>query len=127
MSSSIVSTFVGAIQASASVLLTIFYGVIAGQTKLLSVETGRQISKICIKMFLPALLIVNLGTQIEASNASLYLTILSKSSIGNSEGYHLTKFVSSLGTRLQPCLHRRRIYPHKVLPHAQVVHTRHHL
>ncbi|KAF4446575.1 hypothetical protein F53441_9802 [Fusarium austroafricanum] len=76
MSSSILSTFVGAIQASASVLLTIFYGVIAGQTKLLSVETGRQISKICIKMFLPALLIVNLGSQIETSNALQYIIIL---------------------------------------------------
>jgi predicted permease len=81
MSSSVVSSFVGAIQASASVLLTIFYGVIAGQTELLSVESGAQISKVCIKMFLPALLIVNLGTQIEASNASLYLTILSKSQL----------------------------------------------
>lgn len=81
MSSSVLSTFVGAIQASASVLLTIFYGVIAGQTKLLSVETGRQISKICIKMFLPALLVVNLGSQIEASNASQYLIILGRSSI----------------------------------------------
>ncbi|KAF5022729.1 hypothetical protein F66182_5277 [Fusarium sp. NRRL 66182] len=60
-SSSILSTFVGAIQASASVLLTISYGVVAGQTRLLSVETGRQISKICIKMFLPALLVVNLA------------------------------------------------------------------
>ncbi|KAG8672533.1 hypothetical protein FPOAC2_05928 [Fusarium poae] len=98
MSSSIKSTFVGAIQASASVLLTIFYGVIAGQTKLLSVETGRQISKICIKMFLPALLIVNLGTQIEASNASLYLTILVWALVYNlasiAVGYALTKCFS---------------------------------
>jgi auxin efflux carrier family protein len=81
MSSSVVSTFVGAIQASASVLLTIFYGVVAGQTKLLSVETGRQISKICIKMFLPALLVVNLGTQIEASNALQYVIILGQLTI----------------------------------------------
>ncbi|CAF3457445.1 hypothetical protein SNK03_006089 [Fusarium graminearum] len=98
MSSSVKSTFVGAIQASASVLLTIFYGVFAGQTKLLSVETGRQISKICIKMFLPALLIVNLGTQIEASNASLYLTILVWALVYNlasiAVGYALTKCFS---------------------------------
>ncbi|RBR26557.1 uncharacterized protein FIESC28_00633 [Fusarium coffeatum] len=95
MSSSIVSSFVGAIQASASVLLTIFYGVIAGQTELLSVESGAQISKVCIKMFLPALLIVNLGTQIEASNASLYLTILIWALVYNlasmAIGYALTK------------------------------------
>ncbi|KAM0541387.1 hypothetical protein ACHAPJ_013260 [Fusarium lateritium] len=95
MSSSVLSTFVGAIQASASVLLTIFYGVIAGQTKLLSVETGRQISKICIKMFLPALLIVNLGTQIEASNAITYVPILAWALVYNivsiALGYALTK------------------------------------
>lgn len=76
MSSGLLSSFTGAIQASASVLLTISYGVFAAQTKLLSVETGRQISQICIKMFLPALLIVNLGTQIELSNATLYVPIL---------------------------------------------------
>lgn len=76
MSSGLASSFTGAIQASASVLLTIFYGVIAAQTKLLSVETGRQISEICIKMFLPALLIVNLGSQIEIDNAVLYVPIL---------------------------------------------------
>ncbi|KAM0338176.1 hypothetical protein ACHAPU_011426 [Fusarium lateritium] len=95
MSNSMLSTFVGAIQASASVLLTIFYGVIAGQTKLLSVETGRQISKICIKMFLPALLIVNLGSQIEASNATQYLVILAWALVYNlssiAVGYALTK------------------------------------
>ncbi|KAH7233202.1 auxin efflux carrier [Fusarium tricinctum] len=98
MSSSVLSTFVGAIQASASVLLTIFYGVIAGQTKLLSVETGRQISKICIKMFLPALLVVNLGSQIEASNASQYLIILAWALVYNltsiAVGYVLTKFLN---------------------------------
>ncbi|KAF4984500.1 hypothetical protein FZEAL_348 [Fusarium zealandicum] len=98
MSSGLVGSFVGAIQASASVLLTIFYGIIAAQTKLLSVETGRQISRVCINMFLPALLIVNLGSQIQASNAILYIPILTWAlaynllSIGT--GYILTQCFS---------------------------------
>lgn len=83
MASGLLGSFVGAIEASASVLLTIFYGVLAAQAGLLSVETGSEISTVCVKMFLPALLIVNLGSQIEASNLVLYVPILSKLSHQN--------------------------------------------
>lgn len=124
MSSSVVSTFVGAIQASASVLLTIFYGVVAGQTKLLSVETGRQISKICIKMFLPALLVVNLGTQIEASNALQYILILGKPP---SSPESTSLMFRRMGTRLQPRLNRNRLRPHQGPQSPEMVHARNHL
>ncbi|KAJ3545563.1 hypothetical protein NM208_g2450 [Fusarium decemcellulare] len=96
MQSSVLSAFIGAIEASASVLLTIFYGVLAAQSRLLSVETGSQISRVCVKMFLPALLVVNLGSQIDGSSASLYVPILVWALIYNLlsifAGYWLTRF-----------------------------------
>lgn len=54
----------GAVQASVAVLLTISYGVIAAQFKLLSQESAKDISKVCVRLFLPALLIVNVGSQL---------------------------------------------------------------
>lgn len=46
----------GALQASVSVLLTISYGVIATQWGLLDQASGKKVSTLCVKMFLPALL-----------------------------------------------------------------------
>lgn len=56
--------FLGALQASIAVLLTIFAGVIAAQFDLLTVSSAKEISKLCVKLFLPALLIVNVGSQL---------------------------------------------------------------
>lgn len=53
----------GAVQASIAVLLTISYGVIAAQFNLLSQASAKDISKTCVRLFLPALLIVNVGSQ----------------------------------------------------------------
>ena len=63
MSSSIFSSFLGALQASLSVLLVIFYGVLAAQFNLLDNASSKKISTVCVKLFLPALLItVRLST-----------------------------------------------------------------
>ena len=64
MAGSILVSFLGALQASIAVLLTIFVGVLAAQFQLLSESSSKEISKECVKMFMPALLIVKIGSQL---------------------------------------------------------------
>lgn len=68
-------SFLAAIQASLSVLLVIFYGGVAAHLKLLSPSSTKAISKICVRMFLPALLITKIGSELHASSANRYLII----------------------------------------------------
>ncbi|KAH8902352.1 hypothetical protein BR93DRAFT_887376 [Coniochaeta sp. PMI_546] len=72
----LLESFLGAIQASLSVLLVIFYGGIAAKLKLLSTDNTKAISKICVRMFLPALLLTKIGSELHASSASRYGIIL---------------------------------------------------
>ncbi|KAH7323280.1 membrane transport protein-domain-containing protein [Stachybotrys elegans] len=76
MASPMLASFAGAIQASLSVLLTIFYGVLAAQTSFLDESSAKKISKLCVNMLLPALLIVNLGEELEIDNVTRFLPIL---------------------------------------------------
>lgn len=62
--------FLGALQASVAVLLTIFYGVLAAQFKLISEASAKDISKACVRLFLPALLITNVGSQLHLDTVS---------------------------------------------------------
>ncbi len=78
MSSGLAASFLGALQASLSVLLTIFYGVLAAQFQLLSESSAKDISKTCVRLFLPALLIVNIGSALESSTIYRYFPLLSK-------------------------------------------------
>ena len=71
-------SFLGALQASLAVLLTIFYGVIAAQFGLLKGNSTKQISTLCVRMFLPALLITNVGSQLRSETAIRYVPILSR-------------------------------------------------
>jgi len=64
---SIIVPFLGALQASIAVLLTIAVGVIAAQFNLLSEKSSKDISKFCVRLALPALLIVNVGSQLHLS------------------------------------------------------------
>ena len=57
MSSSLGTSFLGALQASLSVLLTIAYGVLAAQFRLLAELSSKHISALCVNILLPALLI----------------------------------------------------------------------
>lgn len=79
--SELIVPFAGAIQASFSVLLTIVFGVIAAQCNLLSVSAAKEISKLCVRMFLPALLIYKIGSNLELDTAIRYVPLLSKSSL----------------------------------------------
>ena len=82
MSSSIGTSFLGAFQASLSVLLTISYSVAAAQFKLLTESSSTDISKLCVRVFMPALLITNLGQELHADTAFRYAPILSESRDG---------------------------------------------
>lgn len=70
------NSFLAAIQASLSVLLVIFYGAIAARFKLLDSSSAKSISKICVKMFLPALLLTKIGSELHVESAHRYLIIL---------------------------------------------------
>jgi predicted permease len=72
----ILNSFVAAIQASLSVLLVIFYGAVAARLKLLDAPTSKNISKVCVKIFLPALLLTKIGSELHAGSASRYGIIL---------------------------------------------------
>ncbi|EXJ63783.1 hypothetical protein A1O7_00118 [Cladophialophora yegresii CBS 114405] len=71
----LLQSFLAAIQASVSVLLVIFYGGVAAHLKLLNGTNTKAISKICVRMFLPALLIVDIGSQLHSRSANRYLII----------------------------------------------------
>lgn len=73
--SELLTSFLGAIQASLSVLS---YGVIAAQFDILKGDSTRQISTLYVRMFLPALLITNVGSQFHADTDIRYVPILSE-------------------------------------------------
>ncbi|KAF2491493.1 hypothetical protein BU16DRAFT_529994 [Lophium mytilinum] len=72
----LLNSFLAAIQASLSVLLVVFYGVLTAKFKLLDGSTGKTISKVCVKVFLPALLLTKIGSELHAGSAQRYLIIL---------------------------------------------------
>lgn len=65
--------FLGALQASVAVLLTIFVGVIATQFQLIGVDSSKEISKVAVRLFLPALLIVNVGGQLHSDTVCIFI------------------------------------------------------
>lgn len=77
MSSGVLISFAGAVQASISVLLTIFSGVVAAQFGLLSTGAAEEVSKLCVKLLLPCLLISNLGSELQLDTVVRYVPIIS--------------------------------------------------
>lgn len=75
-SEGLLTSFLAAIQASLSVLLVVFYGVLAAHFKLLDGPSTKAISKVCVKIFLPALLFVKIGSELHAGSAARYGIIL---------------------------------------------------
>lgn len=76
MPSTILVTFSGALQASVSVLLVIFFGVLASQFNLIDNASAKKVSQVSVKMFLPLLLITKVGEQLSISNIRSYGPIL---------------------------------------------------
>lgn len=75
-STGLVESFVAAIQASLSVLLVIFYGGIAAWLGLLSPTNTKAISKVCVRLFLPALLFTKIGSELHSGSAHRYVVVL---------------------------------------------------
>lgn len=71
MASELLVPFLGALQASIAVLLTIFAGVIAAQFHLISEPASKQLSRFAVRLCLPALLITNVGSQLDVETVSL--------------------------------------------------------
>ncbi|KAF3766744.1 hypothetical protein M406DRAFT_254796 [Cryphonectria parasitica EP155] len=70
--SGLLEAFVGAVQASVSVLLVISYGSLAAKLGMLSPANTKAISKVCVRMFLPALLITKVGAELHSGSADRY-------------------------------------------------------
>ncbi|KAL2415388.1 hypothetical protein ABEF91_005250 [Exophiala dermatitidis] len=76
MASEILQPFLGALQASLTVLLNVFYGVVAAQFGLLDDNSANAISHAAIKMFLPALMFTRIGSQVHLESATRYIPII---------------------------------------------------
>ncbi|KAK4160330.1 auxin efflux carrier [Cladorrhinum sp. PSN259] len=74
--SGLLEAFLGAIQASLSVLLVISYGAVACWLGLLDRKSSKPISKVCVRLFLPALLITKIGSELQSGSASNYGVIV---------------------------------------------------
>lgn len=75
--SELLTPFIGAVQASLSVILIIVYGAIAAQFSLLSDASTKDISKTCVKLLLPALLVTKVGAEIRQDTGGRYIPIFS--------------------------------------------------
>ncbi|OTA64514.1 hypothetical protein K449DRAFT_392582 [Hypoxylon sp. EC38] len=76
MSSELLVSFLGAVQASLSVLLTISCGVVAAQFGLVTTEAAEQVSRLCVKVLLPCLLIIKLGSELHLDTAVRYVPVV---------------------------------------------------
>ncbi|KAF1961955.1 hypothetical protein CC80DRAFT_488334 [Byssothecium circinans] len=74
--SELVVPFVGALEASVSVLLTIVFGVLSAQFNLLSVKAAKEVSRTCVRMLLPALLIYKIGSNLHQDTGVRYVPII---------------------------------------------------
>jgi hypothetical protein len=70
--------FLGALQACVSVLLTMCYGVAARRLSLIHDATINDMSALGVKLFLPALIVVNLGKELHIGTALNYIPVLGK-------------------------------------------------
>ena len=79
MQNSVLTSFIGALQGSVSVLLTIGYGMIAGHFKLIKDSSAKDISRLCVKLLQPALLIFNVGSEVHPETLPRYFPIIGES------------------------------------------------
>lgn len=73
---SLTTAFLGAVQASVTVLLTIGFGVVARQYRIIRDSSAKDISRLCVKITLPALMISSVGSELSIDNVGLYAPIL---------------------------------------------------
>lgn len=75
--SEVITPFLGALQASISVLLTIYVGVLVAQFQLLDSDAAKKVSRTSVRVFLPFLLITKVGNQLELETGTRYVPIIS--------------------------------------------------
>ncbi len=75
-SSSLSQAFLQSLAASLSVLLTLVYGYLAAVAKLVHSGSERDISRLCVKVFLPALLFTSVGSELSAGKILDYWPIV---------------------------------------------------
>ncbi|OBZ68028.1 putative transporter C5D6.04 [Grifola frondosa] len=68
--SSLGATFLGALQGSVAVLLTLLAGYVSARGGYLDHPTVKHVSKLCTVLFLPSLIIVGMGPELTASKLS---------------------------------------------------------
>ena len=66
--SSLAASVVAALEGSTSVLLTLFAGYLVGRAGLLDHTTVKRLSSLCAQLFLPCLIIVEMGPELTADN-----------------------------------------------------------
>ncbi|KZT73882.1 hypothetical protein DAEQUDRAFT_661705 [Daedalea quercina L-15889] len=71
----LLDTFLGAFEGTISVLLTCFAGYVSARCEMLNRSTVKQVSKLCTTLFLPCLLIVQMGPELTVSSLSRYWII----------------------------------------------------
>ena len=111
--------FLGALQASIAVLLTIFVGVIASQFQLIGVDSSKEISKVAVRLFLPALLIVNVGSQLHSDTVCTCHSITNSHSrphqdLPEQPPIHLKLMTSTPGLPLHPNRHLVHLLPTRI-------------
>ncbi|KAJ5731624.1 uncharacterized protein N7483_006132 [Penicillium malachiteum] len=72
----LVAPFLGALQACVSVLLTMSYGIAARRLGLIHDAAINDMSGLAVKLFLPALIIVNLGEQLHWGTVMNYIPVI---------------------------------------------------
>ncbi|KAL4904432.1 hypothetical protein BDW74DRAFT_30798 [Aspergillus multicolor] len=73
---SLLTSFLGALQACVSVLLTLAYGAAARKFGLIQRASIHDVSSLGVKVLLPALILVHLGEQLRLSNVLNYVPVL---------------------------------------------------
>jgi hypothetical protein len=74
----IIQPLLGALQACVSVLLTLLWGVWARKLRLMKEESIKDMSGLGVKVFLPALIVVNLGSQLHLDTGLNYIPVLGR-------------------------------------------------
>jgi predicted permease len=76
MNSGLWPTFIAAVQAAVSILFTIFWGLLAGYFEVLDDHSAQKLSQLCVNMLLPALLVTNVGSELNSNNVARYSAIV---------------------------------------------------
>ncbi|KAK3901007.1 auxin efflux carrier [Staphylotrichum tortipilum] len=76
MRTGLLESFFAAVQASLSVLLVMSYGGLAARLGLIDHSNTKPISRLCARIFLPALLITRVGAELHTGSYQRYVVIL---------------------------------------------------